>query len=99
MKQQISASVSIEQRGQCWRVLDGHEVIVIVRGRNAAYEAATRLQRQKKDQRAVYDVDPKVTGQCGGGVIPPASPGKYPALTEESTPKYYVQPKRRKRIG
>ena len=99
MKQQISASVSIEQRGQCWWVLDGNTVVVIVRGRNEAYATATKLQRQKKDQRAAYDVGPKVTGQCGGGVIPPATPGKYPALTEEPTPKYYVQPKRRKRIG
>ena len=96
MKQWISSSVSIEQRGQCWWVLDGNTVVVIVRGRNEAYATATRLQRQKKDQRVVYDVDPKVTGQCGGGVIPP---GKYPALSEEPTPKYYVQPKSRKRSG
>ena len=49
MKQQIGRGILIEQRGACWRVLDGHEVIVIVRGRNAAYEAATRHYRRKND--------------------------------------------------
>ena len=49
MKQWIGRGILIEQRGACWRVLDGHEVIVIVRGRNAAYEAATRHYRRKND--------------------------------------------------
>lgn len=49
MKQWIGRGIQIEQRGACWRVLDGHEVIVIVRGRNAAYEAATRHYRRKND--------------------------------------------------
>ena len=49
MKQWIGRGILIEQRGACWRVLDGREVIVIVRGRNAAYEAATRHYRRKND--------------------------------------------------
>ena len=48
---QIGTSFSIEPRGRNWAVLNGTDLVCIVRGRDTAYDMATRCQRQQDERK------------------------------------------------
>ena len=78
-REQIGASVFIEQKGPNWRIVDGAGLVCVVRGRSVALEMATRCQRRLDDKPAPVPV------------ISPAKPEGYPMGTEESKAKYQIR--------
>jgi len=90
---QVGASFSIELHGINWAVLDGEEVICMVRGRSEALRIATKQQRQFDEQKKTVYSAPGApqTQKAGGGQKPPVKPAAYPAHTDESGVKYHIE--------